>query len=100
MTDATRLCYQRSAVSTAQTIRKALYPGPESQAAMTHTVTSPQPAPNPLTARACGPLRGRARPPGDKSISHRAFLLGLLSIGETRVEGLLEGEDVLHTGRA
>jgi len=54
----------------------------------------------PLTAKSCGPLRGRARPPGDKSISHRAFLLGLLSVGETRVEGLLEGEDVLHTGRA
>jgi 3-phosphoshikimate 1-carboxyvinyltransferase len=54
----------------------------------------------PLTARACGPLRGRVKPPGDKSISHRAFLLGLLSIGETRVEGLLEGEDVLHTARA
>ena len=54
----------------------------------------------PLTAASCGPLRGRARPPGDKSISHRAFLLGLLSVGETRVEGLLEGEDVLHTGRA
>ncbi len=54
----------------------------------------------PLTAKACGPLRGRVKPPGDKSISHRAFLLGLLSVGETRVEGLLEGEDVLHTGRA
>jgi 3-phosphoshikimate 1-carboxyvinyltransferase len=45
-------------------------------------------------------LRGRVKPPGDKSISHRAFLLGLLSVGETRVEGLLEGEDVLHTARA
>ena len=54
----------------------------------------------PLAAKACGPLRGRVKPPGDKSISHRAFLLGLLSVGETRVEGLLEGEDVLHTGRA
>jgi 3-phosphoshikimate 1-carboxyvinyltransferase len=54
----------------------------------------------PLTATRCGPLRGRVRPPGDKSISHRAFLLGLLSVGETRVGGLLEGEDVLHTGRA
>jgi 3-phosphoshikimate 1-carboxyvinyltransferase len=54
----------------------------------------------PLTAKACGPLRGRAKPPGDKSISHRAFILGLLSVGETRVEGLLEGEDVLNTGRA
>ena len=54
----------------------------------------------PLTAKACGPLRGKVRPPGDKSISHRAFLLGLLTTGETRVEGLLEGEDVLNTGRA
>jgi 3-phosphoshikimate 1-carboxyvinyltransferase len=54
----------------------------------------------PLTATRCGPLRGRVRPPGDKSISHRAFLLGLLSVGETRVQGLLEGEDVLQTGRA
>lgn len=67
---------------------------------MTQNAPSPQQAQNPLTAQACGPLRGRARPPGDKSISHRAFLLGLLSIGETSVEGLLEGEDVLHTGRA
>jgi 3-phosphoshikimate 1-carboxyvinyltransferase len=57
-------------------------------------------APKPLTARACAPLKGRVRPPGDKSISHRAFLLGLLSAGETRVAGLLEGEDVLNTGRA
>ena len=46
------------------------------------------------------PLKGRVRPPGDKSISHRAFLFGLLACGETRVEGLLEGEDVLHTGKA
>lgn len=47
-----------------------------------------------------GPLRGRLRPPGDKSISHRAFILGLLTVGRTQIEGLLEGEDVLHTGRA
>ncbi len=58
------------------------------------------PTARPLTASASGPLRGRVKPPGDKSISHRAFLLGLLSVGETRVDGLLEGEDVLHTGRA
>ncbi|WP_264597132.1 3-phosphoshikimate 1-carboxyvinyltransferase [Rhodoblastus acidophilus] len=62
---------------------------------MSHAIT-----PKPLTAKACGPLRGRVRPPGDKSISHRAFLLGLLSAGETQVSGLLEGEDVLNTGRA
>lgn len=45
-------------------------------------------------------LEGRVRPPGDKSISHRALMLGALAIGETRVSGLLEGEDVLHTAAA
>jgi 3-phosphoshikimate 1-carboxyvinyltransferase len=40
------------------------------------------------------------RPPGDKSISHRALILGLLTTGETTIEGLLEGEDVLRTGDA
>jgi 3-phosphoshikimate 1-carboxyvinyltransferase len=57
-------------------------------------------APRPLRAQESGPLRGRARVPGDKSISHRAFIFGLLSRGETRIEGLLEGEDVLRTGEA
>jgi 3-phosphoshikimate 1-carboxyvinyltransferase len=47
-----------------------------------------------------GPLRGRLRPPGDKSISHRAFILGLLAVGRTQIEGLLESADVLHTGEA
>ncbi len=47
-----------------------------------------------------GPLKGRLRPPGDKSISHRAFILGLLTVGRTEIRGLLEGEDVLHTGAA
>jgi 3-phosphoshikimate 1-carboxyvinyltransferase len=46
------------------------------------------------------PLKGRVKPPGDKSISHRAFLMGLLACGETKVEGLLEGDDVLRTGKA
>jgi 3-phosphoshikimate 1-carboxyvinyltransferase len=54
----------------------------------------------PLTARRSGPLRGRARVPGDKSISHRALILGALTVGETQVNGLLEGEDVLNTGKA
>ena len=40
----------------------------------------------------------RVRPPGDKSISHRAFIFGLLSRGETAIDGLLEGDDVLRTG--
>ena len=43
---------------------------------------------------------GRVRVPGDKSISHRALILGALTVGETRVSGLLEGEDVLHTAAA
>jgi len=56
--------------------------------------------PAPLTARRNGPLAGRARVPGDKSISIRALILGALAVGETRVEGLLEGEDVLCTAAA
>ena len=52
-----------------------------------------------LIARRSGPLRGRVRVPGDKSISHRALILGALAVGETRISGLLEGEDVLNTGK-
>jgi len=54
----------------------------------------------PLTARQGGPFQGRARVPGDKSISHRALILGALTVGETSISGLLEGEDVLHTADA
>ncbi|MBI2716739.1 MAG: 3-phosphoshikimate 1-carboxyvinyltransferase [Rhizobiales bacterium] len=54
----------------------------------------------PLTARRGAPLQGRVRVPGDKSISHRALILGALTVGETTVSGLLEGEDVLHTAAA
>jgi 3-phosphoshikimate 1-carboxyvinyltransferase len=53
-----------------------------------------------LTARPGGPLRGRVRAPGDKSISHRALILGALAEGKTTVEGLLEGDDVLRTAEA
>ena len=56
--------------------------------------------PIPLTARKSPPLRGTAHVPGDKSISHRSLILGALTIGRTEVKGLLEGEDVLGTGRA
>jgi 3-phosphoshikimate 1-carboxyvinyltransferase len=45
-------------------------------------------------------LRGRIRVPGDKSISHRSLMLGALAVGETRVTGLLEGEDVMATAGA
>ncbi len=56
--------------------------------------------PIPMTARKSGPLRGLAEVPGDKSISHRALILGALAVGETRVTGLLEGQDVLDTASA
>jgi 3-phosphoshikimate 1-carboxyvinyltransferase len=55
---------------------------------------------SPLTARRGRALAGRLRVPGDKSISHRALIFGALAVGETRVSGLLEGEDVLNTGKA
>lgn len=67
-----------------------------------------QPAPNPhatagiqpLSLVAERPLCGRMRVPGDKSISHRALMLGALAVGESVIEGLLEGEDVLATAAA
>ena len=61
----------------------------------THT-----PAPSSVAARRSRSLRGRVRAPGDKSISHRALIFGALAVGETRIAGLLEGEDVLHTADA
>jgi len=53
-----------------------------------------------MTSHKSGPLRGQADVPGDKSISHRSLILGALSLGETRIQGLLEGDDVLDTGKA
>lgn len=53
-----------------------------------------------ISARATAPLKGRLRVPGDKSISHRALMLGSLTIGRTIVEGLLESDDVLATAGA
>lgn len=47
-----------------------------------------------------GPLRGRIRVPGDKSISHRSLMFGALAVGRSRISGLLEGEDVLATAKA
>jgi 3-phosphoshikimate 1-carboxyvinyltransferase len=58
-------------------------------------------AAKPLVAhRAAGPLRGTLRVPGDKSISHRALMFAGLAVGETRIAGLLEGEDVMRTAAA
>src|SRR5262245_60921137 len=50
-----------------------------------------------LRAVRTGPLKGTVRPPGDKSISHRALMLGALAVGDTTIEGLLEGGDVIAT---
>jgi 3-phosphoshikimate 1-carboxyvinyltransferase len=56
--------------------------------------------PHPRTFTASGPLRGTVRVPGDKSISHRSLMLSALAVGESRITGLLEGEDVLATAAA
>jgi len=56
--------------------------------------------PIPMTSTACGPLRGTADVPGDKSISHRSLILGAMCVGETTIAGLLEGQDVLDTAKA
>lgn len=56
--------------------------------------------PRPAAGRRSPALKGAARVPGDKSISHRSFMFGGLASGETRITGLLEGEDVLRTGEA
>jgi 3-phosphoshikimate 1-carboxyvinyltransferase len=55
---------------------------------------------SPMTAAHGNPLRGRVRVPGDKSISHRVLILGALAVGPTRISQLLEGEDVINTGKA
>ena len=56
--------------------------------------------PVPRTAKKSEALSGLARVPGDKSISHRALILGALTVGETRVEGLLESSDIFNTSKA
>ena len=58
------------------------------------------PAPTALVARPGDALRGAVFAPGDKSISHRALILGALALGETTIEGLLEGEDVFRSAAA
>jgi 3-phosphoshikimate 1-carboxyvinyltransferase len=57
-------------------------------------------SPSTLTSRPGGALKGTVRAPGDKSISHRALILGALAEGETLIEGLLEGDDVVRTAEA
>ncbi|MEM7024167.1 MAG: 3-phosphoshikimate 1-carboxyvinyltransferase [Pseudomonadota bacterium] len=53
-----------------------------------------------LRAHPAGPIRGNTALPGDKSVSHRALMLAALAVGESRIEGLLEGTDVLATAGA
>ncbi len=53
-----------------------------------------------LISDQASPLKGNIQVPGDKSVSHRALMIGSVAVGETRIEGLLEGEDVLHTAAA
>ena len=65
-----------------------------------HLADHPAAHPTPLEARSSGPLAGKVRVPGDKSISHRALILGALAVGPTRISGLLEGQDVLNTAKA
>ena len=57
-------------------------------------------AARPLKSRRCGPLHGTVAIPGDKSVSHRALILGALTVGQTRITGLLEAQDVLDTAEA
>jgi 3-phosphoshikimate 1-carboxyvinyltransferase len=71
----------------------------EGNTILTHS-NQPANQPAPIEARNSGALSGRVRVPGDKSISHRALILGALAVGETRISGLLEGEDVLNTANA
>jgi 3-phosphoshikimate 1-carboxyvinyltransferase len=66
---------------------------------LTHSASATAP-PTPLQSHASGPLTDKVRVPGDKSISHRALILGALAVGETRISGLLEGEDVLNTAKS
>lgn len=56
--------------------------------------------PRPMTSHPSTALKGEAAVPGDKSISHRALILGALAVGQTRITGLLEGEDILDTAKA
>ena len=57
-------------------------------------------APIPKRFTNCGPLKGCIRIPGDKSISHRALMFASLAVGKSEIRGLLEGEDVIATGKA
>ncbi len=63
-------------------------------------MTQTHPKIQPLMSRKASGLQGRIRVPGDKSMSHRALMFGAVAIGETRIQGLLEAEDVINTAKA
>ncbi|MEM7731075.1 MAG: 3-phosphoshikimate 1-carboxyvinyltransferase [Pseudomonadota bacterium] len=63
-------------------------------------MSQPAPARIAATSRKSGPLRGSIRAPGDKSISHRAIIMGALAKGRTTITGLLEGADIMATADA
>ena len=67
---------------------------------MAHPPHSPVNRSGPAAFRTATPLAGRVRVPGDKSISHRALMLSALAVGQSTIDGLLEGEDVLATAAA
>lgn len=116
MTGAQRLCYERTieARTSFGPILKPTQTGPlmaqqdeiktrdnSQSAGSTDAAANAHGGPaRPMAARRSGPLKGVLRAPGDKSMSHRALMLGLLAIGQTRIEGLLEGSDVLATADA
>ncbi len=83
-----------------RTRRRASGATPEQASSRVSAPSSHPARASPLRAIRGPALEGRFRPPGDKSISHRAFIFGLLACGETTVEGLLEGDDILRTGKA
>jgi 3-phosphoshikimate 1-carboxyvinyltransferase len=76
---------------------RALYPSDKQGSDVTAADPSQM---RPRRFSAAGPLKGRIRVPGDKSISHRSLMLSAMAVGESRVTGLLEGEDVLATAAA
>lgn len=89
----------RLAIGCARCQKPRAFLGPSSESSPSVTSHHPSAA-RPRRFEPAGALKGTIRVPGDKSISHRSIMLGALAVGETRVTGLLEGEDVLATAAA
>jgi 3-phosphoshikimate 1-carboxyvinyltransferase len=84
-------CFQKSKPSS-DTLFNPVY----SELIMTHSSVKPAP----LISRKSSALKGRIKVPGDKSMSHRALMFGAVAIGQTRIKGLLEAEDVVNSAKA